>query len=82
MKLDTYSNMVSKSKWKPVVKFDKEVGVVLCGDHALLHPLNHPDIRRVSNKTVVSTSSVLKYEENSGRITALETENTIYKEQE
>lgn len=67
---------------KPVVLFDK-VGVVLLGDgRAFLQPLNHPDLENVSNTKPVITSKVIRVLKDDGRIIELETENTIYKQEE
>ncbi len=67
---------------KPIVKFDRVKGVFI---HPLkiwanLFPLNHPDYDHVSNKKLVTTSAVVDFTEKDGRITSVETANTIYVE--
>lgn len=49
------------------------------GQSAWVHPIDHPDKERVSNKKPVITSEVLRYDKSSGEF---ETLNTVYKRPE
>lgn len=65
---------------KRVVQFSRKAGVIMLGNHAMLKPIDHPDSENVSNTKHAITSEVLDKEVYCGRIIALETQNTIYKE--
>lgn len=46
------------------------------GSAAFIYTVDHPDVERVSNETLVRTSAIQSYDKNTGEF---ETLNTIYK---
>lgn len=60
---------------KKTVHYDKNKGVTVFMNKAVLTPIDHPDSERVSNTMEVITSNVISWDEESGRI---ETMNTVY----
>jgi hypothetical protein len=60
---------------KKIVHYDKKKGVSPIMNRMILFPIDHPDNERVSNTQEAVTSTVVSWDEESGRI---ETQNTIY----